>query len=212
MDSIVAVLTMHDASWQWLAYQSARLALQEFGEEAGDAASLILSDPDVSVHPWHRLRAAIEVAAYEKSGFPVSRLQELASGRYRVTADHNLNFGFRLASLRALASRPRPELAGYWTALLLDPHGEIRQAAAVGLACAQGAGFQDALADLERSDRDPRVRKTAELTLRELVEQRDGAHVCLHGTWTRAQAASGELPADSLLVARAERHFGFRRR
>jgi HEAT repeat protein len=210
-DSIIRVLTMHESSWDWLSYESGRFAVQEYGAEAGTVAEQVLANPTNSPHPWPRLMAALRVAAYERSGFSLDRLKDLASGRYAVRADRNLNYGFRLAALRALASRSRSELGAYWLPLLGDRYPEVRQAAVAGLACALGSGAAEALSGVAVSDRVPAVRKAAEYGLREIREEGDSARVCLYGLWTRSQAANGEVTVDSGLVRRAERYFGFRR-
>ena len=210
-DSIIWVLSLYDSSWFWLSYQSARLAVQEFGSDAGVVAVELLEHPRATSQTRHRVLGALRVAAYEASGFPISRLRELASGRDTVHADRNVNYGFRLAALRALASRPRAELAEYWTPLLSDQYTEVRQAAASGLACALGPAALDTLAYIVGADPHADVRNTAAYAVRQLTEAGDSARVCLYGTWTRHQAASPEVPLDSGLVAKARRHFGFRR-
>jgi hypothetical protein len=211
-DSIMAVLTMHESSWHWLSLHSARLAVQEYGEDAGTVAGMILENLEGSREPWTRIMAAVGVAAYERSGFPVARLVDMASGRHRVSPDANRNYGFRLAALRALGARPRVELTAYWTQLIPDRLPEVRRAAVAGLACAQGVPALEAVARLAGSDADSRTRTVAEFYVREIADRGDSARVCLYGTWTRSQAASGEVPVDSALTKRAEQYFGFRRR
>jgi hypothetical protein len=188
------------------------LALQQFGVEAGSVATVILQIPVSSSHGWDLLRGALAVAGYERSGFPVGRLQELASAGLGAHADPNVDVLFRADALAALSARPRPELGPYWRTILREPNWVLRQHAVGGLACALGESALRELADVARSDSDSLVRRIATFYVEEISVAGDSARLCQKGMLTRRQASDGELPTDTDLAVKGERLFGIRRR
>jgi hypothetical protein len=210
-DTVVRIIGFHESSLDWLSFHSARLAVQEFGLEAGAAAQSVLDMSSPTSQPWRTLLGAIRITAYEASGFPIEQLQDLASGRHSVSPDANRNYGFRLAALRALASRPRPSLDAYWRGLLSNSYVEVRRAAVTGLSCALGRGALTILRDVAATDRDSTVAQLASYRRDQLIAAGDSARVCLYGLWTRSQAEQSQVPIDSGLAKRAELYFGFRR-
>jgi hypothetical protein len=185
--------------------------LQEFEDDAGRVAFEILDSTSDPRYPGSILRAALYVAAYERSGFPLARLEAIASGRYPVRSTPEQSADFRHTALGALASRPRAELAAFWRGLLRDPHWAVRQHAVAGLACAEGFTAVETLRELVPIETDRIVQRVLSLTMKELTERDDSARVCMFGNWTRSRAASGVITPDPSLAARAARLFGFRR-
>lgn len=72
--------------------------------------------------------------------------------------------------------------------------------------------MEDELAEVAGSDSDSLVRNIARFYVGALANSRDSARLCHKGMLTREQAIAGELPADSSLVAKAARFFGYQER